>query len=458
MDLKYILNHNNINKHLISFDYEKIKKNKLDFKNNSDIIDIGKKNVKQSNNNELMLPPPTLITPLNQDETLTLYHSGRSISVPRKMLIDPNTISNCGTNGLMFIAYNCEIKNKVVLKKISKNLIYNEIVGHGLIRNLIYQRVFKGSKHILTFKSVFKRKCSESYVSPSTTTTTTGGNQINEFVNQQPMLIQQRDDEDIYFESIQPHYSFMNLISNNKMVINNEDNFRRLFYELLSGLKFMHSSGVIHRDLDPESSIFVDENMNVFFTDFRNCFLLDCPTNLFNKEYVTYSYSYRAPETVWGDSVYSEAVDVWGVGVLFAEILLGRRLFRTFTGRDHLKSICKLIGAPNASEQAYIQKRELLKFVRDYSKGRNFQPSFQDTFMECSPIHIELLKSMLCWDPRDRLSVDELLEHPYFDKIHQKTMYMPCIKKLTVESHVDLFKMKPDEMIDLIDQEFLIPC
>ncbi|KAN0030806.1 hypothetical protein ACTA71_009451 [Dictyostelium dimigraforme] len=451
MDINLLLNHST-NKNIISIGVIFNKKNKLDFKNNSDIIDIGK-NVKQSNNNELMLPPPTIITSSNQNDTVTLYFSGRSISVPRKMIIDPNTITDCGTNGIMFIAYNCETKNRVILKKLSKRIFDNELNGHRIIRNLVYQRVFNGSKHIATYQSVFKRKCSESYVPPPTQSSNNPLLPSNQL--QPQLLIQQKDDEDFYFESIQPQFSLMNVI-NNKMV--DEDGLCKLFYELLSGLKFMHSSGVIHRDLDPEDSIFVDENLNVKFTQFNNCFLLDCPTNLFNKEYITHSFSYRAPETIWGDSFYSESIDVWGAGILFAELLLGRRLFRTFTGRDHLKSIYKLIGLPKASEQVYIQKRELLRFLRDYNRNQSCEPTFKNTFRNCKPVHIELLEGMLCWDPRDRYSIDELLEHPYFHKIHLNTMYMPCVKKLTVESHVDILKMKPNEMIDLIDQEFLIPC
>ncbi|KAM9999310.1 hypothetical protein ACTFIZ_002864 [Dictyostelium cf. discoideum] len=450
MDIKFIINQDNSDYNIFDFIIEN---NKLDFINNSDTIDIGKTD-KPSDAKGIMLPPPTLITPSNQNDTITYYSAGRSISVPRKMLIDPNTITDCGPGGIMFIAFNYETKNRVILKKLSKRIFDNEINGRRIIRNLIFQNLFKGGEHISTYQSVFKRKCSDSYQLPLTSV-------LNSIVNANDnppvhsTLIQQKDDEDFYFESIQPQFSLLNVITNK--IADDDDDICKLFYQILMGLKFMHSAGVIHRDLDPDESIVVDANLNIKFTQFNNCYLLNTPTFLFNKDYITTSYSYRAPETVWGDSTYTEATDIWGAGVLFAELLIGRRLFRTFNGRDHLKSICKLIGSPKLSERHYVQKRELLSFLREYNSNHGSQPTFNITFRKCNQIKIDLLKSMLCWDPRDRCSLNQLLENPYFEKIHNRTNFIPCFKNLDVNTHFDILIMKPNEMIDLIDQEFLTP-
>ncbi|KAN0009163.1 hypothetical protein ACTFIU_006436 [Dictyostelium citrinum] len=447
MDIELILNHNDS----FLIDYNNIN-NKLDFNNNSDIIDIGTanhKNVKQSNNNELMLPPPTIITLSNQNDTMTYYFSGRSISIPRKMLIDPNTITDCGSNGIMFIAYNCETKNRVILKKLSRGNFDNVLNGHRIIRNLIYQRIFKSGKHIATYETIFKRKCSQSYATPTIINLPQQPQQPQK-KQKKSLLIQQRDDDDFYFESIQPQFSLLNLI-NNKML--DDEGLTKLFYQLLCGLQYMHSIGVIHRDIDPET-IFVDENFYVKFTEFNNCYKLGTPSNLFNKEYITYSYSYRAPETIYGEVLYSEAIDIWGLGILFAELLLGRRLFRTFTGKDHLRSISKLIGPPDSSEISYVPKKEFIKFLYDYHSNRWCPPTFKTIFKDIKEDFIDLLECMLRWDPRDRYSVEELFFHPCFKTIH-KPIQMPCGNVITVESHVNILNMKPTEMIQLIDQEFL---
>ncbi|KAM9955399.1 hypothetical protein ACTFIR_011837 [Dictyostelium discoideum] len=412
MDIYYILNH----------DY--LDNNIFDFENNSDTIDIGK----------------------NYEKVVQ--------SVPRKMLIDPNTITDCGSNGIMFIAFNYETKKRVILKKLSKTMFDNELNGHRIIKNLVFQNLLQGGKHISTYQSIFKRKCSDSYEPPLTSI-------LNSIVNsndnppQHSTMIQQKDDEDLYFESIQPQYSLMNLIENNLL---GQDDICKLFYEILMGLKYMHSAGVIHRDLDPENSIFVDENFNIQFTEFSNCFLLDSNQKfLFKKEYITNSYSYRAPETIWGDSFYTEATDVWGAGVLFAELLLGKRLFTSFTGRSQLTLINDLIGPPKSAERN-IKKRELLNFLRGYNRNFGFKPTFKNTFVDCSQIQINLLNKMLCWDPRDRPSVNEILDSPYFEKIRDRTNFIPCYRKLNVDIHFDILNLKPNEMVDIIDQKFLNPC
>lgn len=109
------------------------------------------------------------------------------------------------------------------------------------------------------------------------------------------------------------------------------------------GLKYVHSAGVVHRDLKP-SNILVNENCDLKICDFG----LARVQELQMTGYVSTRY-YRAPEIMLTWRRYNEKVDMWSVGCIFAEMILGRPLF---PGKNHIDQFCvitQLLGSPPAS-------------------------------------------------------------------------------------------------------------
>src|ERR1700712_4713056 len=107
------------------------------------------------------------------------------------------------------------------------------------------------------------------------------------------------------------------------------------------GLKYVHSAGVVHRDLQP-GNILINENCDLKICDFGLARVKEpCMTG-----YVS-NRSYRAPEVIltWQD--YNEKIDIWSAGCIFAEMLQGKPLFG---GRDHVEQFCAitaLLGTPD---------------------------------------------------------------------------------------------------------------
>jgi serine/threonine protein kinase len=107
-------------------------------------------------------------------------------------------------------------------------------------------------------------------------------------------------------------------------------------YQLLRGLKFIHSANVIHRDLKP-SNLLLNANCDLKIIDFG----LARPTaeNEFMTEYVVTRW-YRAPELLLNSSDYTSAIDVWSVGCIFMELMNRKPLF---PGKDQVHQMRLLI-------------------------------------------------------------------------------------------------------------------
>jgi mitogen-activated protein kinase 1/3 len=103
-------------------------------------------------------------------------------------------------------------------------------------------------------------------------------------------------------------------------------------YQLLRGLKYIHSANVLHRDLKP-SNLLLNANCDLKICDFglaRTTSETD-----FMTEYVVTRW-YRAPELLLNCSEYTAAIDVWSVGCIFMELLNREPLF---PGRDYVQQL-----------------------------------------------------------------------------------------------------------------------
>ena len=82
---------------------------------------------------------------------------------------------------------------------------------------------------------------------------------------------------------------------------------------------YLHSANIMHRDLKP-SNILVNMNCDLKICDFGSAKKLI--KGEVNVSYICSRY-YRAPELIFGATEYNNAIDVWSVGCVIAELLLG---------------------------------------------------------------------------------------------------------------------------------------
>ncbi|KAJ5788293.1 hypothetical protein N7457_003283 [Penicillium paradoxum] len=216
-----------------------------------------------------------------------------------------------------------------------------------------------------------------------------------------------------------------------------EDQFAQYFmYQIMRGLKYLHSAGVIHRDLKP-SNILVNENCDLKICDFG----LARVQELHMTGYVSTRY-YRAPEIMLTWRKYTEKVDIWSAGCIFAELLLGEPLF---PGKNHINQFCviaDLLGNPpeevisnitsenvSISEYADFNVHFSWNFDADSFKTLNFIKSLpkrdrkpmSQVIPRANADATNLIDKMLEFDPQVRLTATETLSSPYLAPYHDPT-------------------------------------
>ncbi|KAM7476451.1 hypothetical protein LguiB_023694 [Lonicera macranthoides] len=178
----------------------------------------------------------------------------------------------------------------------------------------------------------------------------------------------------------------------------NDDHCRRFLYQLLRGVKYVHSANVLHRDLKP-SNLLLNANCDLKIGDFglaRTTSETD-----FMTEYVVTRW-YRAPELLLNCSEYTAAIDIWSVGCIFGEIMTRQPLF---PGRDYvhqLRLITELIGSPDDASLGFLRGDNARRYVRMLPQYPKQQ--FSVRFPNTSPGALDLLEKMLVFDPNRRIT------------------------------------------------------
>uniref|UniRef100_A0A3Q2DBR0 Maternal embryonic leucine zipper kinase n=1 Tax=Cyprinodon variegatus TaxID=28743 RepID=A0A3Q2DBR0_CYPVA len=160
-----------------------------------------------------------------------------------------------------------------------------------------------------------------------------------------------------------------------------EQETRVFFRQIVSAMAYVHSQGYAHRDLKPEN-LLIDEDHNLKLIDFGLCAK---PKGGLGYELMTCcgSPAYAAPELIQGKAYIGSEADVWSMGVLLFALLCGY--------------------LPFDDDNCMILYRKI-------TRGKYDNPKW------LSPGSILLLNQMMQVDPKRRLTVRQLLDHPWVIK------------------------------------------
>ena len=124
-----------------------------------------------------------------------------------------------------------------------------------------------------------------------------------------------------------------------------------IVYQTLKCLKFMHSAQLLHRDLKP-SNLLLNSECHMKVADFglaRSLDVKDSTTQPLLTDYVATRW-YRAPEILLGSNKYTKGADMWSVGCILAELLLGKPVFPGTSTLNQLDRVMEITGRPTPED------------------------------------------------------------------------------------------------------------
>lgn len=201
-----------------------------------------------------------------------------------------------------------------------------------------------------------------------------------------------------------------------------DDHIQYFIYQTLRGVKMLHGSNVIHRDLKP-SNLLINSNCDLKICDFGLARILEEGGSNEKEqqagmmtEYVATRW-YRAPEVMLTAAKYSRAMDVWSVGCILAELFRGAPLFPGRDYRHQLLLVFSVIGTPRGRELECVESSRARDYIASLPQHRPTE-DWSVLFPKASESGIDLLKRMLVFDPRQRITAAEALAHPYLAAYH----------------------------------------
>ncbi|EPY21793.1 extracellular signal-regulated kinase 1/2 [Strigomonas culicis] len=179
------------------------------------------------------------------------------------------------------------------------------------------------------------------------------------------------------------------------------------------GLHYLHSAKIMHRDLKP-SNLLVNADCALAICDFG--LARDdqaAPTDDLTQYVVTRWY--RPPELLdMMSSAYSSAVDVWSLGLIFAELMVGKALLPGSDYIGQLIMIVNLLGTPSVEDMEFLSA-DTKKFL--LNQPVRSARSFTDLFPMAPPEAADLLSKVLVFHPAKRLTAKPSNRAPLFFQV-----------------------------------------
>jgi len=208
-----------------------------------------------------------------------------------------------------------------------------------------------------------------------------------------------------------------------------------IMYQAFRALMFLHSAGLVHRDMKP-ANLLLNSECLMKVADFGLARSLSqlaaatpeaTPDNM--TDYVATRW-YRAPEILVGSSKYGTAVDLWSLGCIFGEMLGGRPVFSGNSTLNQIEKIVERIGMPSTaeieamrSEYATAMIDSLTTTVSEAGKqSALLEPSARWRALypaeQASDDAIDLLNQLLCYQPSGRIQPRDGMKHNFCNQFY----------------------------------------
>lgn len=177
----------------------------------------------------------------------------------------------------------------------------------------------------------------------------------------------------------------------------------------LRGLHHCHRNFILHRDLKPNNLLLAPDGQ-LKIADFGLARAFGNANEDFTPKVVTRWY--RAPELLFGAKHYTGAVDMWAVGIIFAELMLRTPYLPGKDDIDQLDVTFKALGTPTEQIWPNVSNLPMYNALRVYPPPS--RQELRNRFSAATEKALDLMISMTQLDPSRRCDLTRALLHEYF--------------------------------------------
>jgi len=171
---------------------------------------------------------------------------------------------------------------------------------------------------------------------------------------------------------------------------------------------------------------------------------------------------YRPPEIILLENVYGPAVDIWSIGCIFGELLqtlstcpvTSSSRKPLFPGKtcypmspvknteaetppeesyefDQIKLICEVMGKPSEEDLSFITRKSAYEYMK-YQANNAKDCQLRMLLPHIKEDEYDLLRKMLEFNPKKRISAKDALKHTYFDEVRDLKTEVEATKEILI--------------------------
>ncbi|KAI9292758.1 kinase-like protein [Neoconidiobolus thromboides FSU 785] len=211
--------------------------------------------------------------------------------------------------------------------------------------------------------------------------------------------------------------------------------------QLLNSISFVHNLGLVHTDLKPENILLLNGSYDevkrkgskvkhiLKSTEIK---LIDFGSATFEDEFhssIVSTRHYRAPEIILGMG-WSYPCDLWSVGCILIELITGDAMFQTHENLEHLAMMARALGPlpkvmyerASKTGKAYFKSSAELNYPNDETTKQSLKnvngvktvAKIVNRKGLLGDALTDLITKLLTYEPEDRITAAQALEHPFF--------------------------------------------
>ncbi|AET38858.1 TFIIH complex serine/threonine-protein kinase subunit KIN28 Ecym_3371 [Eremothecium cymbalariae DBVPG len=209
----------------------------------------------------------------------------------------------------------------------------------------------------------------------------------------------------------------LEMIIKDKSILFTQADIKSWMLMTIRGVHHCHRNFILHRDLKPNNLLLAPDGQ-LKLADFGLARSMAAPQEFLTSNVVTRWY--RAPELLFGARHYTSAIDIWSVGVIFAELMLRIPYLPGKDDFDQIDITFRALGTPTDREWPEIS------YFSGYNKLQIYPPPSREEmrgrFIAATENALNLMGGMLTMNPHKRWDSVQCLTSPYFLELPEPTI------------------------------------